>query len=282
MTLRVRIAVLCVLICAIALPAVAQDPPILSPQSKLTREQRERKLEIIREVRQAYFAQFRTRTAADYNLVYIVGPALLEDTASYVAVNILQDNIPNLVVVASGSDFERLAENDWTRFDSIVIHRSALEWLDAESIQRAYARGIAVTTLGMRFEEHAALTGDRCSLPATRGDPLLNDPRNPPKPGDLGVIVSWHRLRANSLLAAQLASLNRDVLSSCKDEQIELDGVRVGVSSASWLHEVRSAGDLEALVVLVTNGAVTLEAFQGRAELESEINLRLAQEGLLE
>jgi hypothetical protein len=54
--------------------------------------------------------------------------------------------------------------------DAVLILPDALDWLKPADLHSAYREGMAIVTHNLSFAQHAALTGDACTLPSVETD----------------------------------------------------------------------------------------------------------------
>jgi len=256
--------------------AAAQPAEPVPTPLPLTREQRMRAIQIRTEITRAYYDQFTALTLADYSTAYLVGPALLEDSASLVSPEAVIGHIPTILVFVSGDKLPPDNDESGRRFDAVIIHRSALAWLDTAWVQESYGNGMSITTIGMTFDEHRLVTGDRCNLPAG-GDPIQNSPNREPGRSSVSSITSKYVLRTDGLSAEQVAQFIEADLQTCKSASDRLEGATL---SGYVIHDLRSDDDLRLLRAVISNETKTADAFRGLGVIYEEISRQLAAEGL--
>lgn len=112
----------------------------------------------------AYAELSASRTPADYRVAILTAEGGLETSPllNHAAIDAF---FPSSIWIQDSSMWEKArAEN---AFDGFIIHASALEWLDAETMQGLYWRGAPVIVLDMTFADRAKLLGDYVSFPVT-------------------------------------------------------------------------------------------------------------------
>jgi hypothetical protein len=121
-----------------------------------------------------YRAQFKDRTLSDYRIGYL-GSLTPSYEGELLSGDNIRANFPDVMIITSEED--RAIWVSEGEANAIVIHPSALSWIDTKWVQDAYLHGMAVGTIGMTYEQHAELTGDNCTLPAKAGNPAANNPK---------------------------------------------------------------------------------------------------------
>jgi len=168
-----------------------------------------------------YRSQREERTLANYRIVYLGNVTTTYEGDLFSQENILA-NFPDISVLTSADEVAAWALDG--EANAIVIHPSALAWIDVKWVQEAYLHGASVGTIGLRYEQHAELTGDYCTLPAKSGDPSANNPNEVRSFNSTTMLISvWvlddhlltseerERSYATGLIECDLPDLEREV-----------------------------------------------------------------------
>lgn len=117
----------------------------------------------------AHVKNYESRQLTDYRVAYLVGELPEE---SFVSAKQMQGVYPNLLIAQQWEEVLRLESE--ARLDGLIIHQSALPWVDTAWTQRAYAESKLITVLDMSFGQRAEVTGDYCSYPVNERTRDLN------------------------------------------------------------------------------------------------------------
>ena len=119
-----------------------------------------------------YRSQREERTLADYQIVYL-GDLETTYEGNFFSGENIRAHFPDISVLTSADEF-----NAWSSDgepNAIVIHASALSWLNVEWVQASYLYGTAVGTIGMSYALHNHLTGDNCTFPVIFEDSVVDN-----------------------------------------------------------------------------------------------------------
>ncbi|MCU0499136.1 MAG: hypothetical protein MUF87_17420 [Anaerolineae bacterium] len=123
----------------------------------------------IAELYSAHVKKYETRQLTDYRVAYLVGELPKE---SLISPEQMQGVYPNLLIAQQWEDVLNLEQE--SRLDGLIIHQSALPWVDTAWTQRAYAEGKLFAVLDMSFGQRAEVIGDYCSYPVNERTRDLN------------------------------------------------------------------------------------------------------------
>lgn len=132
----------------IAEPGAVPNAPTLEPAAEATAQALEA----------AWIADYESRSIFDLRVAYLIGTnaAIENDVMSAEAFN----ETLGAVIVHTWDEF--IAENDREAFQIVLVHDSAYDQLDTEWTQYAYRNQVILVGIGMPFEHHVEMTGDRC------------------------------------------------------------------------------------------------------------------------
>lgn len=142
----------------------SQNPPLPLPNPPNTENQDIPLLpiDINKYFSEAYAALAQSRTPADYRIAILLSDELSQ-TTTLLTPQIMGKVFPQTIWIHDLKTWDNaLTDKD---FDGLIIHASALSWLDGESVKQAYWRGTPAIVLDMTFEARAKLLGDYVTFP---------------------------------------------------------------------------------------------------------------------
>jgi hypothetical protein len=132
----------------IAEPGAVLNVPTIEPAIQATADALEA----------AWIADYESRSIFDLRVAYLIGfDAMPEE--SVMSETSFAETL-GAVVVHTWDDL--IVENDREAFQIVLVHDSAYDQLDTEWTQYAYRNQVILVGIGMPFEHHVEMTGDRC------------------------------------------------------------------------------------------------------------------------
>jgi len=159
-----RIFAILALVLIINSVSFSQNPPLPLPNPPNTENQNIPPLpiDINKYFSEAYAALAQSRTPTDYRVAILISDELSQST-TLLTPEIMGTVFPQAIWIPDLKTWDN-ARTD-RDFDGLIIHASALSWLDSESVKQAYWHGTATIVLDMTFEARAKLLGDYVTFP---------------------------------------------------------------------------------------------------------------------
>lgn len=245
----VFVAVLAMIL-ASALPSqsTAQGDPIPLPTAAVAPEDHDAQDEntapeyvaAIKQMYRDYYRQFENRTLADYRIAYLISSeAALAD--SWVSPERLTADAPTLEIAHSWDELLYLHTQE--SLDEVIIHSSALGFVDTVWTQSAYRLGIVIIGVNTSFEEWRILTGDECSF-KQEGRPFSGD----------FFIATYYALRLNN--ESDRDAVADTLFKECRHS----DTLDYHWSTASSTQKVTSQEDFELFIRTLSGFPTAVES----------------------
>ena len=151
-------------------------------------------------------SELATRTLADYRVVYVTDEAAIGSNP-YLTPEALAES---QIHFATNWD-DVLALNDEAAIQGLIIHQSALDFVDYEWVQQAYRDAVPVVGVNLFFPEMSELTGDLCQKAKgfENGNPIE---------GDFFIQYRYHVRNVEN--EADLDNIYHAELELCKDADV--------------------------------------------------------------
>jgi hypothetical protein len=200
-------------------------------------------------------------------IVYALDSSLVSDNLLIAPKN-LQGIFPQLLIVGSQAELSALHEQ--APIQGMIIHVSALTWIEMSWVQYHYLNGMPVLSIDMSFGQHAQITGDYCGYPVTEqtahGNAFTWDPRYAGVMGHTTINSYWLFYPANPEQRQTYASY---LAGEC---ELRTGGVGGYLSAGNGASFIRTQEDLPLLIETIRTTAATIavELALGPAEEQFE------------
>lgn len=216
--------------------------------------------------------------ARDYQVVYLITENALAPDALISPENILAA-LPTIKVIHHWDDFRAFV--DKTPVDGLVIHGSAIEWIDPEWTQNAYAHGSPIITLDSNFYGWATATGNYCEYPLSRLDdkanPFTYNPGYDPSKGHVLLSGIWVMRIDDESKRLEAADVE---LRQCKDA-LDEKYTTIGISESISNDYIVDVEDFELLTRRISGSVVWVDMMQNWHIVEERQNAYVIEHNLI-